>query len=155
MKLRIEVEEMLKDDEIVIRCRAITPEIMQLQTRLQKEQSLFSHFVAQRGETEYYLDFRDILFFQTEAGHIQVHTRSEVYETDYKLYELEKMLPPLFLRISKSTIVNCNQIFSVSRNITAASLVQFQDTHKQVYVSRSYYKLLQSKLKEKRINYET
>lgn len=57
MKLRIEVEEMLKDDEIVIRCRAITPEIMQLQTRLQKEQSLFSHFVAQRGETEYYLDF--------------------------------------------------------------------------------------------------
>ena len=63
MKLRIEVEENLTDEEIVIRCKAITPEIVQLQTRLQREQSVFSHFVACRGETEYYLDFREILFF--------------------------------------------------------------------------------------------
>lgn len=74
MKLRIEMEDNLAEDEIIIRCRAITPEIMQLQTILQKEQSVSSHFIAYRGETEYYLDFRDILFFETEAGHIQVHT---------------------------------------------------------------------------------
>lgn len=154
MKLRIEVEERLAEDEFVIRCRTITSEIVQLQEKLQKEQSLFSNFVAYRGETEYYLDFREILFFQTEAGSIQVHTKKEVYETDYKLYELEKLLPICFLRISKSTIVNCNQIYSVCRNLTASSLIQFQNTHKQVYVSRAYYKSLQSKLKE-RINYET
>ena len=101
------------------------------------------------------MDFRDILFFQTEAGQIQVHTKSDVYETDFKLYELEKMLPSCFLRISKSTIVNCEKIYSISRNLTAASLVQFQGTHKQAYVSRAYYKTLQNKLKEKRIQYET
>lgn len=154
MKLRIEVEEMLAEDEIVIRCQRITPEIVRLQQRLCKEQAAFSNFVAYSGETEYYLDFRNILFFQTEAGHIQVHTKGEVYETDYKLYELEKILPPCFLRISKSTIVNCEKIFSINRNLTAASLVQFQNTHKQVYVSRAYYKVLQSKLKEKRTSYE-
>lgn len=151
MKLRIEMEDNLAEDEIIIRCRAITPEIMQLQTILQKEQSVSSHFIAYRGETEYYLDFRDILFFETEAGHIQVHTQNEVYETDYKLYELERILPTWFLRISKSAIVNCNQIFPVNRNLTAASLIQFQNTHKQIYVSRSYYKVLKSKLEEKRI----
>ena len=155
MKLRIEVEDNIAEDEIIIRCKNITPQILQLQEKLQKEQSVFGNFVAYRGETEYYLDFRDILFFQTEAGHIQVHTKSDVYETDFKLYELEKMLPSCFLRISKSTIVNCEKIYSISRNLTAASLVQFQGTHKQAYVSRAYYKTLQNKLKEKRIQYET
>lgn len=66
MKLRIEVEEMLAEDEIVIRCQRITPEIVRLQQRLCKEQAAFSNFVAYSGETEYYLDFRNILFFQTE-----------------------------------------------------------------------------------------
>lgn len=155
MKLRIEVEDNIAEDEIIIRCKNITPQILQLQEKLQKEQSVFGNFVAYRGETEYYLDFRDILFFQTEAGQIQVHTKSDVYETDFKLYELEKMLPSCFLRISKSTIVNCEKIYSISRNLTAASLVQFQGTHKQAYVSRAYYKTLQNKLKEKRIQYET
>ena len=51
MKLRIEMEDNLAEDEIIIRCRAITPEIMQLQTILQKEQSVSSHFIAYRGET--------------------------------------------------------------------------------------------------------
>ena len=155
MKLRIEVEDNIAEDEIIIRCKNITPQILQLQEKLQKEQSVFGNFVAYRGETEYYLDFRDILFFQTEAGQIQVHTKSDVYETDFKLYELEKMLPSCFLRISKSTIVNCEKIYSISRNLTAASLVQFQGTHKQAYVSGAYYKTLQNKLKEKRIQYET
>lgn len=155
MKLRIEVEDNIAEDEIIIRCKNITPQILQLQEKLQKEQSVFGNFVAYRGETEYYLDFRDILFFQTETGQIQVHTKSDVYETDFKLYELEKMLPSCFLRISKSTIVNCEKIYSISRNLTAASLVQFQGTHKQAYVSRAYYKTLQNKLKEKRIQYET
>ena len=155
MKLRIEVEDNIAEDEIIIRCKNITPQILQLQEKLQKEQSVFGNFVAYRGETEYYLDFRDILFFQTEAGQIQVHIKSDVYETDFKLYELEKMLPSCFLRISKSTIVNCEKIYSISRNLTAASLVQFQGTHKQAYVSRAYYKTLQNKLKEKRIQYET
>ena len=130
MKLRIEVEDNIAEDEIIIRCKNITPQILQLQEKLQKEQSVFGNFVAYRGETEYYLDFRDILFFQTEAGQIQVHTKSDVYETDFKLYELEKMLPSCFLGISKSTIVNCEKIYSISRNLTAASLVQFQGTHK-------------------------
>lgn len=151
MKMRIEVEETLGEDEILIRCKTITPEIMQLQKMLQKEHTAYYHFMAYRGDTEYYLAFKDILFFQTEDGNIQVHTKTEVYETDYKLYELEKILPGNYIRISKSAIVNSDKIFSISRNLTAASLIQFQDTHKQIYVSRSYYKLLKSKLEEKRL----
>lgn len=81
---------------------------------------------------------------------IYAHTLNEVYQVKYKLYELEEILPQNFIRISKSTILNINHIYSITRNITSASLVEFKNTHKKVYVSRGYYKVLKLKLLEKR-----
>ena len=43
-------------------------------------------------------------------------------------------------------------INSISWNLTASSVVAFADTHKQVYVSRYYYKPLINKLEEKRLH---
>lgn len=79
------------------------------------------------------------------------------YERQYlpdkiQLYELEELLPGSFMRISKSAIVNTSHIYSISRNLTASSVVAFADTHKQVYVSRYYYKPLINKLEEKRLH---
>lgn len=54
------------------------------------------------------------------------------------------------MRVSKSTILNINHIYSITRNLTSSSIVEFQNTHKQVYVSRHYYKPLKFKLLEKR-----
>lgn len=151
MKIRIEMEEALAEDEVIIRCSQLTEEIIQLQRMIQQESGNSGQFILYKEDTEYYVPLNDILFFETEAGSVQVHTKTEVYETKYKLYELEELLPGYFLRISKSAIANCNQIYSVSRNLTASSLIEFRDTHKQIYVSRSYYKVLKSKLDEKRL----
>ena len=76
----------------------------------------------------------------------------DAYKAKYKLYELEETLPRFFMRVSKSTILNTNHIFSIDRNLTASSVVAFTGTHKQVYVSRYYYKPLISKLEEKRLH---
>ena len=103
-----------------------------------------------KGNTEYYISLENILFFETEESGISAHTVKDVYSVKYKLYELEDILPMNFLRISKSTILNTNHIYSITRNITSASIVEFQHTHKKVFVSRHYYKILQLKLSEKR-----
>ncbi|MBE5851771.1 MAG: LytTR family transcriptional regulator [Lachnospiraceae bacterium] len=151
MKIRIEMEDALEEDEIIIRCSQLTEEIIRLQRMLQQESNNSGQFILYKEDTEYYVPLTDILFFETESGSVRVHTRAEVYETKYKLYELEEILPGHFLRISKSAIVNCDQIYSVSRNLTASSLIEFRNTHKQIYVSRAYYKVLKSKLDEKRL----
>lgn len=67
-----------------------------------------------------------------------------------KLFELEEILPRKFVRVSKSAIVNVKHIYSVERNITSASLISFAGTHKQLYASRNYYKLLKLRLGERR-----
>ena len=95
-----------------------------------------------------------ILFFETDENGISAHTRDEMYQTRYKLYELEDMLPGVFMRVSKSTILNTDQIYSIDRNLTASSVVAFLNTHKKVYVSRYYYKPLTQKLQEKRLHHE-
>lgn len=56
------------------------------------------------------------------------------------------------MRISKSAILNTKQIYSINRNLTASSVVEFTGTHKRVFVSRYYYKPLISKLEEQKLH---
>ena len=64
----------------------------------------------------------------------------------HRLYELEEFLPSYFLRVSKSTILNSKEVYSITKSLTASSLVEFRGTHKKVYVSRNYYKALKTML---------
>ncbi|MGN0415934.1 MAG: LytTR family DNA-binding domain-containing protein [Agathobacter sp.] len=41
---------------------------------------------------EYFLDLREILFFETAGTTVAVHTASQIYETHMRLYELEELL---------------------------------------------------------------
>ncbi len=158
MKIKIEIETTLAEDEVIIRCRELTEEISAIQKAVseaaltaQETADTKRSLVCYKGTTEYYLALDEILFFETEGTGVSVHTRTEVYQTKYKLYELEDMLPRFFMRVSKSAILNIHHIYSINRNLTASSVVAFTGTHKQVYVSRYYYKPLISKLEEKRL----
>ena len=137
-------------EEVVIRCREITPEIIRLQQLLSGNSDRSNQFLVYKGDTEYYLNVNDIIFFETEGNAVMAHTRDDVYETRRKLYELEELLGGRFQRISKSAIVNVDKVYSIKRNVTSSSAIEFQGTHKQIYVSRAYYKILREKLEEKR-----
>ena len=151
MKIKMEIDENLTEEEIVIRGSALTEEMAAVQRAvadvLVRKQTLTFY----KNETEYYIPLDEILFFETEDGGISAHTVSDVYTVKYKLYELEQVLPRNFIRVSKSTILNVSKVYSVERNLTASSIVQFAGSHKQVYVSRYYFKSLKISLEEKRL----
>lgn len=149
LKIRIEMSEDVQE-EVVIRCREITPEIIRLQQLLSGNSDRSNQFLVYKGDTEYYLNVNDIIFFETDGNAVMAHTRDDVYETRRKLYELEELLGGRFQRISKSAIVNVDKVYSIKRNVTSSSAIEFQGTHKQIYVSRAYYKVLREKLEEKR-----
>lgn len=151
LKIRIELDPEA-EEEILIRCKELTPQMIELQQSLTKAVSTSGQIVLYKDNTEYYLEIADILFFETENSMVLAHTDQDVFETRMKLYELEDILGGAFLRISKSAIVNTDKIYSISRNLTASSAIEFQGTHKQIYVSRAYYKALKTKLEEKRFS---
>lgn len=152
MKIRIELEEELAEDEIVIRCRSLTEEITRIQNAVSAVSAAKQNIVLYKSDTEYYVPLENILFFETESNGLNAHTRDNVYQAKYRLYELEEILPWHFLRISKSTIINLKEVYSLSRsNLSTTSVASFSESHKQVFVSRLYVKQLKEKLTEMRM----
>lgn len=150
MKLRIDIDENFEEIEVVIKTARIDEIVKKLQKEIADITSEKKRFVFYKNDTEYYFSLDNILFFETSDNYISAHTSDDVFQVKYRLYELEELLPGYFIRVSKSTILNVNHIYSITHNLSSSSLVQFNDTHKQVYVSRNYYKQLKSKLIEKR-----
>ena len=148
MKVRIELDPQMNEPEIIIRAPRLTEDVARLQQLILEQKMTPLTFYKDRSE--YFVDVSEILFFETDGEKIYGHTREEAYEVRQKLYELEEILPIAFCRISKSTIVNTKQIYSIEKSFSGTSTVNFYQTHKQVHVSRHYYQLLKERLKEMR-----
>lgn len=145
MKIRI-IEDPDLEEDIIIHCRVITPEIQ----KFVDQSSTMSIQASSRG-SDVNVDLNNVLFFETEGDAVYVHLNNRSLITRYRLYELEDALPSTFMRISKSTILNSENVSSLERNLTSNRSVQFFDSTKIVYVSRMYYSKLKTKLKERSI----
>lgn len=150
MKVTIETDTGIQEDEVIIRCRGMTEDILTLHRIISSSCLPAQQMCLYKGDTEYYLPLDSILFFETDSGSVMAHTHRDIYLVKRKLYELEEILPGCFMRVSKSTILNVRKVYAITRNLAASSTVEFEGTHKQVYVSRYYFKPLQEKLKEMR-----
>ena len=148
MKVCIELDPQMDEPEMIIRAPRLTEDVARLQQLILEQKMTPLTFYKDRSE--YFVDVSEILFFETDGEKIYGHTREEAYEVRQKLYELEEILPIAFCRISKSTIVNTKQIYSIEKSFSGTSTVNFYQTHKQVHVSRHYYQLLKERLKEMR-----
>ena len=149
MKVRIEVTNGLPEDEVLIRCGRVDEPIRKIYQFVLEQSNAGPKITFYQQNQEYYFPLEDILFFETEGEHVNAHTARDVYLTKYRLYELEEILPHYFVRAAKSTIVNVRRIYSIARNLTSSSLVQFAGSHKKIYASRYYYGELRRRLNER------
>lgn len=152
MKIHIEVDDDLEENEVLIRCRRVDESVRRIHQFVLEQSKASPKITFYKQNQEYYFPLREVLFFETEGEHVYAHTADDSYLIKYRLYELEEMLPRNFVRAAKSTIVNAGQIYSVRRNLTSSSLVQFANSHKQVYASRYYYGQLRQRLEERGTN---
>ena len=150
MKFRIEISDDTEEDEIIIRCKSKTEKVRLIENAVESILEERSELVLYIKDTEYYIPKRNILFFETDCGKVKAHTDDRIYTADYKLFELEKIMPPAFIRVSKSCILNAAMVEGINKNLTGASEVYFRNSSKKVYVSRAYYKLLKEKINEMR-----
>ncbi len=151
MKVKIEIDEGLAEEEVIIRCPALSDSVVSLQNYISKHGNGKRCLTLTSGETEYFIPMEEIYFFETEGREIRAHTADKIFSCSYKLYELEELLPGSFMRISKSTIANLDYIYSITRNLTASSEVEFTGSRKTALVSRAYYKALTERLKARKL----
>ncbi|MBS4749875.1 LytTR family transcriptional regulator [Carnobacteriaceae bacterium zg-ZUI78] len=150
MRVIIELDELLQDIEVIIKAPAFDERLANLQRAIEMSAKRSLNFVFYKENSEYYIPISDILFFETQGNVVCAHTERDTYTIKLKLYEIESSMPIEFVRISKSTIVNTKKIYALDKSFSGTSTISFYKTHKQVHVSRHYYKTLKDRLNETR-----
>ena len=149
MKIKLNIDPSQKEPELIISAPDLTPEVKQLYQLLQAKRSNLEQTEAEKENVSYYLNLSDILFFETDSKVVMAHTKRNAYQVKYKLYELEDLLGGNFMRVAKSTILNLDKVYAVTRSISNCQ-IKFEESYKTVYVSRHYYRDLRNRLEERR-----
>lgn len=148
MRIRIETNETISESEIIFRCRELDREIIEVQRGIVDILKNHETIIFYQKDVEFYFPVDEVLFFETEGDMVCAHTKNDVYQVKMRLYELEERLSSEFMRISKSAICNVGKIYAIDRSITSICTVKFENTDKQVYVSRHYFKSLKNRISE-------
>ena len=149
MKVQVETDNKNREPRVVIHCSEVTDDVLKIQSAISKALTGTSRLMLTKNEKDFFVSPDQILFFESVDGKTYAHTANSTFETKDKLYELENTLSLNFLRAGKSVILGTKNVLSIKRNLTGPSLVQFRGSHKQINVSRKYYKQLINKLSER------
>ena len=135
MQIEIEIEENLADTQITIKCREKNAFIDKLVAALK---IIDRKIMVFNGGDIIPLDLEEILYAESVDGKCYKYTAKQIYESCHKLYELEEQLAEyMFVRISKSGIVNLKNILSIKAYINRRLLITMSNKE-QLVVSRQY-----------------
>ena len=144
MKIVIEEPAEGEEDQIVIRCRQMDPELYHLIMNLKARTN---PVIGYDGSDIHRIDPGAIYYFETVDNKVFLYCRQRVFESRQRLYEIEEHFGNSdFLRVSKSVILNIQKIVS----ITPAYNGRFEatlDNQEKVIISRQYVPALKEKLK--------
>lgn len=143
MKVQIEESTEYTDTEIIIRCREVNDHVAKIVSLVRSYDKKITGTAD--GDT-HILDIESILYIDTVDKKTFLYLENQVYETSFKLYELEERLGGSdFFRASKSAIINFNQIVSLRPDFGGRMLVQMSNGEK-LNVSRQFVPTIKKKL---------
>ena len=102
--------------------------------------------MVKKGEETYILDVSKVIYLESVDRRTFVYTRENVYESGFKLYELEQQLEECgFFRASKSCVAALRYIRSLKTDVNRKIKVTMENGE-QIMVSRQYAEELRKKL---------
>lgn len=142
MNIKI-VEDIKSSFQVIIKCKIINEEVF----RLRRHIELFDKKLYAKKDNEMFLiNSSDVLYFDSVDNRTFLYTNDDVMEIKQKLYELEDILSDKdFVRISKSQIVNINQIRSLKPELNRTILATLFNGER-LYISRKYVKIIRNML---------
>ena len=144
MELRIEKVGKESEELVLIRCTAVTEEVREIERFVKSRQGCLTGVAEQK---QYEIAVTDVCYIESVDGKTFLYTSDQVYETAYRLYELEELLKAKqFLRISKPMLVNLMKIRSIQPAFNGRFLAILSSGEK-IIITRNYVKALKAALK--------
>lgn len=142
-KITIEQIDPDKEEEIVIRCHALSDEVTAILNKLRKSESIL--LGSKDGET-FRIAVKDVYYIESVDNKTFICVQKDVFESKQKLYELEELtLGTKLFRCSKSMILNIGKIRSVSAAMNGRFEAKLLNGE-SVVISRQYVPKLKEKL---------
>ncbi|NCA66494.1 MAG: LytTR family transcriptional regulator [Clostridia bacterium] len=110
MKITVEEIANITETEVIVKCKERCDNVNSIIATLR----LFDNNITVKADGKGFLiSAPDIFYFENVEDKVFCYTEKEVYETSYRLYELENIFGnSTFLRINKTIILNANKIKS-------------------------------------------
>ena len=146
MKMNVRIEKLGPEGEelVLIRCLEVTDEVREIERFVKSRQGSLSGISDAK---QYEVAVTDVCYIESVDGKTFLYTGDNVYETSYRIYELEELLKAKhFLRISKPMLVNLMKIRSIQPALNGR-FTAVLDSGERIIISRSYVKALKAALK--------
>ena len=144
--MKVEIKQIGRNDSelVLIRCHEITDEVREIEAFVKFREGSLS---CTSDARQYEVAVTDICYIESVDGKTFLYTADRIYETSYRIYELEEMLKSRhFLRISKAMLVNLMKIQSIQPAFNGRFTAILRSGEK-IIISRNYVKALKAALK--------
>lgn len=143
MKIEIYVDENATDLKISVTCKRLTPDVEKIIAALR----MMNHQLTAKKDGEIHLlDISRIIYIESVDRKCFIYTSDEIYESEFRLYELEQQLEEYgFFRVSKSFLIHLQNIQSLKADIDRRIRVTMSNGE-QIIASRQYAEKLKKRL---------
>lgn len=143
MKIEIFVDEEATDLKISVTCKQLSHDIKKILATLR----MMNHQLTARKDAEIYLlDIADVIYIESVDRKCFIYTVDEIYQSDFRLYELEQQLEEYgFVRVSKSFLIHLQKIHSLKADINRKIRITMSNGE-QIMASRQYADELKKRL---------
>lgn len=132
-----------EEDEIIVKCRDIDDDFMQVLNLLRQGGRKINGY---KDGNIYPIDVSEVYYFEAVDQKVFAYCKRDVFEIKSRLYELETTLPAKkFLRAAKSMILNLSQVKHLSPAFSGRFEAELKNGEK-VIISRQYVPELKRKL---------
>lgn len=132
-----------EEEEVIVRCRQLDESLLKLLYTLKAGKDKIT---VSKEEKIYQLPLSQVYYFEAVDGHVFAYVEKNVYDTKFRLYELEERLRQTdFFRASKSTIINLSKVRNIGPDFNGRFEV-YMKNGEQLIVSRQYVPDLKKKL---------
>ena len=139
MNIHFSLNPKIEGITIQIEAKEYNEEVKKLMELLQNTEKGFDKIVVEQEEKFYFLEKGEIEKIYSQNGTVYVDTVQGTFESKERLYELEEKLNKNFVRISKSVLVNVEEIQSLEMEFNGKMKMYLKSGDVE-YTSRSYLK---------------
>jgi len=124
MRVEIQIDPDIKEAMAVIHAPEMTPELMAVVELLKHTAEKPSLLFAKRDHKLFVIEPEQIDIIRTEGNEIKLYNReAQAYSIAKPLREIEEQVKAIFVRISKSTLVNMRRVDHLSPSFNSTMYI--------------------------------